>query len=53
MTDKEKLERYDRLDAIYRFWRRYLAKFHPEIREKIGVEMLTAEQIKQKEEELV
>lgn len=53
MTDKEKLQRYPRLDAIYRFWRRYLGKFHPEIYKEISVELLLAEEIIKKEREMV
>lgn len=41
-----------RTDAIYRFWRRYLSKFYPEIMEKISCELLTPEQILEKEKRL-
>lgn len=56
MTDEEFLQfatHANRTDAIYRFWRRYLAKYHPEVLEKIAVEALTAEEITQKAQKML
>jgi DnaJ-domain-containing protein 1 len=43
----------DRVDQIYRFWRRYLGKYHPDILKKINVETLTPDQITKKAKELL
>ena len=52
MTEVE-LAHAKRTDQIYRFWRRYLSKYHPEILEKISVGALTPEQILEKAEKML